>query len=209
MSQDYINQSKLSSIKPALVKDSDKLISHNSQLNEVCASFDSISFNVYCKKIPNVTVNCLTVGNKEIRDNPRVPGLKFELPKLPGSCAEITTPTHATQVTSLVTPGTNDIVKITPGVEQQKKYANSTTLKMKHKRMKKHRLKRMRKRLESIHKKARYIIKTKKEKKFANRLNQLKVMGEQFDAERFVKQKLQKAKRGGYAINILETANWR
>ena len=174
----------------------------------VCIDLNSLSLNMNMERNSNVFLNCLTVGNKEITDKPRIPGLKYDLPKLPGSCAEITTPTYANQVTSLVTPGTSQIVKITPGVEQPMKHASSTTLRMRHKKMKKHQLKRLRKRMWAAIRKEKFRKRRKKQRIFKAELAKVKKEGEDFDAEIFVKEKLAKARQGGYQLNILEASQW-
>ena len=156
--------------------------------------------------IPSIFNNCLPITNKEIKDNPRIPDLKFELPKTPGLTVEITTPTRKNQITSLDTPGTNQIIKITPGQEQPMKYANSTSLRLKHRRMKKHQLRRLRQKHWAMFRKKRMRRQAWKKKKFEAEIANIKKEGEDFDAEAFVKAKLAKAREGGYMINILETA---
>ena len=157
-------------------------------------------------RMPSIFNFCLPINNKEIRDNPRIPDLKFELPKTLGVALEITTPTRNNQVTSLDTPGTNQIIKITPGVEQPMKYANSTTLRMKHKRMKKHQLRRLRQKYWAAFRKQRMQKEARKKKAFEAEIATIKKEGQDFNAEAFVKQKLAKAQQGGYMIDILETA---
>lgn len=154
---------------------------------------------------PNISNHCLPINDKEIRDNPRIPDLKFELPKTLGVALEITTPTRNNQVTSLDTPGINQVIKITPGVEQPIKYANSTTLRMKHKRMKKHQLRRLRQRYWAEFRKQRMRKEARKKKAFEAEIAAIKKEGQDFNAEAFVKEKLAKAQQGGYMINILET----
>lgn len=157
-------------------------------------------------RIPDILRHCLPNSNIEIKDNPRIPDLKFELPKISGLNLEITTPSRKNQVTSLDTPGTCQIIKITPGLEQPMKYANSTSLKMKHRRMKKHQLRRLRQRFWAEFRKKRLRKQAKKQREFEAEIAAVKREGTDFDAEAFVKEKLNRAQRGGFMINILETA---
>lgn len=180
----------------------------NTSLLEACSTLNSLSIvqNELIQRKSKTTLNCLPVSNKEIRDNPRIPSLKYDLPKLPGLSLEITTPSRENQVTSLDTPGTNQIEKISPGLEQPMKYANSTTIRMKKKKMKKHKLKRLRRSQWAVLKKIRFKKEAKKKRKLNAELSAIKKEGNDFDAEVFVREKIAKAKRGGYMIDVLETA---
>lgn len=192
-------------------KPSEQSQNFNAALLETCSSLNSLSLiqNEMIPLIPrtsNTTLNCLPLSNKEIRDNPRIPDLKYDLPKLPGMNLEINTPTRSNQVTSLDTPGTNQIVKISPGLDQPMKYANSTTVRMKRKKVRKHRRKRMQARLWALLKKKKYLKELRRKEKLDAELEAIQKAGDDFDPEEFVRAKLEKAKKGGYMINILETA---
>lgn len=182
----------------------------NAALLETCSSLHSLS--IQNEMIPlisrssNKTLNCLPVSNKEIRDNPRIPDLKYDLPKLPGMNLEINTPTRSNQVTSLDTPGTSQIEKISPGLDQPVKYANSTTVRMKRKKMRKHQRKRMQARLWALLKKKKYLKELRRKEKLEADLAAIQKAGDDFDPEVYVREKLEKAKKGGYMINILKTA---
>ena len=76
---------------------------------------------------------------------------------------------------------------------------------MKHKRMKKHQLRRLRQRYWAEFRKKRMRKEARKRKAFEAEIAAVKKEGQDFDAEAYVKEKLAKAQQGGYMVNILET----
>lgn len=75
--------------------------------------------------------------------------------------------------------------------------------KIRRKKMKRHLLKKFRKRMYFTLKKQRVARKKKKMAVFQARLDQIRNWGESFSAEAFVQEELEKARRGGFYISIM------
>ncbi|GFO35130.1 pyruvate dehydrogenase e1 beta subunit [Plakobranchus ocellatus] len=78
-------------------------------------------------------------------------------------------------------------------------------LRIRHKKMKKHKLKKLRKRMYFLWKKQKQVRKAKRMAIYNKELEDIKSTGEQFNAEDFVRSQIAKAKRGGYYINVFES----
>lgn len=77
-------------------------------------------------------------------------------------------------------------------------------LKIRRKKMKRHLLKKFRKRMVFTLRKQLRERRSKKEALFLTKLQEIKKWGETFSAEKYVQEELEKARRGGFFINIFE-----
>ena len=78
-------------------------------------------------------------------------------------------------------------------------------MRIRHKKMKKHKLKKLRKRMYFLWKRQKQTRKAKRMTIYNKEIEGIKATGEEFNAEEFVRSQLAKARRGGYYINVFET----
>jgi len=79
-------------------------------------------------------------------------------------------------------------------------------MKIRHKKMKKHKLKKLRKRMYFLWSRQKRARKMKRLKIYFKELEEIKAKGENFNAEDFVREQIEKAKKGGYGINVLDSS---
>ncbi|CAL1527248.1 unnamed protein product [Lymnaea stagnalis] len=78
-------------------------------------------------------------------------------------------------------------------------------MRIRHKKMKKHKLKKLRKRMYFLWKKQRLARVAKRMAIYHKELEEIEKEGNTFDPETFVREQLLKAKKGGYTINVFES----
>ncbi|BFZ23298.1 hypothetical protein BsWGS_26337 [Bradybaena similaris] len=76
-------------------------------------------------------------------------------------------------------------------------------MRIRHKKMKKHKLKKLKKRMYSRWRKERLARVAKRMKIYLKELADIKKSGDEFNAEEFVKEQLSKAKKGGYSVSTM------
>ena len=141
-------------------------------------------------KLPSVISN--SVCKKTILD----PLINPQLYKLP---------TYQTVLQEKVNPALgNESPKVDPLPVVIRKEA-AWLVRVRHKKMKKHKLKKLRKRMYFWNKKQTDIKMKKKEKMMQLMEKQFAVWADEFDAEKHVEERIAMAKKGGWGINIFET----
>lgn len=92
-----------------------------------------------------------------------------------------------------------------PGNSIQPMKEAKIIMKIRHKKMKKHKLKKLRKRMYFLWRKHRLARVAKRMAIYKKELEEIQKEGETFDPESFIREQLSKAKKGGYYINIFES----
>lgn len=147
------------------------------------------------------SLHCLTNTSIQIGDFP-ISNISYECPKIPALDIEITPPPSLNKVKPLDDPRTNQIKRRSPGVDMPEKQA-SERMRIRHKKMKKHQLKRLRERTWPIIRKTRHLKHIKKMRLYNNKLETLRSYGSQFDAMDFIQSSVNKARKRGYFIDVL------
>ncbi|CAG5136048.1 unnamed protein product [Candidula unifasciata] len=76
-------------------------------------------------------------------------------------------------------------------------------MRIRHKKMKKHKLKKLRKRMYALWHRQKLARKAKRMKIYWKEIEEIKKSAEQFNAEEFVKEQIAKAKKGGFSVSLL------
>ena len=114
-------------------------------------------------------------------------------------------PTYQTVLQEKVSPELgNESPKVDPLPLVIRKEA-AWLVRIRHKKMKKHKLKKLRKKMYFWNKKQTDIKMKKKEKMMQLMEKQFAVWADEFDAEKHVEERIEMAKKGGWGINIFET----
>ena len=94
-----------------------------------------------------------------------------------------------------------------PGGVTIKKETMPYLVNIRHKKMKKHKLKKFRKRMIFLHRKLGEIKKKKKEQKMLVVERRFATIAQEFDAEKYIESHIQKAKQGGWKLDIIAERN--
>jgi len=118
-------------------------------------------------------------------------------------------PTSTKIIQEKVSPSMNNVHKKAPTIQNNNIRKEATKPKwglviIRHKKMKKHQLKKLRKRMYYTWKKEAEVKNRKKEKKMQLYEEEWKKLGQSFDAESFVSERIDAAKKGGWGVNVFE-----
>lgn len=78
-------------------------------------------------------------------------------------------------------------------------------MRIRHKKMKKHKLRKLRKRMYFLWKKQKATRKAKRDAIYWKEISDIKKEAEDFSAEAFVKEQLEKARKGGFYIKVMDS----
>lgn len=127
-------------------------------------------------------------------------------------CTNVTykLPSFSREVVEKFSPALINIVPIEdpaphPGVAIEK-HAMPWLMRVRHKKMKKHKLKKFRKNNIFLHRKLAQAKRQKKEALMVNYEKRMSAFASAFDAEEYISSRIEKAKRGGWGIDPLLTA---
>ena len=120
-----------------------------------------------------------------------------DCPTLPQTFHDISLPElRITEITDPV-PHSKDNVDKTPPAKEARQI-----IKIRRRKMNRHLLKKFKKRMEFTLRKQKLLMKKKKEAVFQARLDTIKKSGVEFDALQFVQKELEKARKGGFQIDV-------
>lgn len=117
----------------------------------------------------------------------------YDCPLSNQSISNIITPPHRQH---------NDTVQEAPAPANESNISKEAKeiMRIRHKKMKKHKLRKLRKRMYFLWKKQKAARKAKRDAIYWKEISSIKQEAEDFDAETFVKQQLEKARRGGFYV---------
>ncbi|KAH3824042.1 uncharacterized protein LOC127882037 [Dreissena polymorpha] len=129
------------------------------------------------------------------------PTFSYDCPKNINQSSIVETPAYRKDIVPIDTPGARQIVIESPGTAVEK--LAIVMVNLRRKKMRKHRLKKQRKRVWPLMRKQRFQLILKKKKKLQRRVNLFQAKAERFNAMDYIKKNLQHAKSKGFHVNIL------
>ena len=144
--------------------------------------------------------------NMEINGNDK-PKIKYDCPRIPGLDTEIDIPESVNTNVPIDIPEQKEEMNESPlsklpELKLKQKKRNRRKVQhdriVRHIKMKRHQLRRVRKRLWPIRKKEKFLRRKRQERLFNASLEEKRDIGRKFDAEKYVKEVMERAKKAGY-----------